>query len=192
MRDTKGFTLIDLRISLLVPGLIIGLLAPTMSLADTGITAEITKVEDFMRQASGAYAKWFAKDPKNAKLDAGELEKAEYLKSVYHPPSTVTSNPNFSDESPDRSAGGCGKNNTGQKIAAVLELNNVTEEFCKAYNEAHGLGATIAPNCSQTNCPSGSTSAGAPAPSTSVTYCYNEEDSFSVHYNTGVKSLTCP
>jgi len=86
--------------------------------------------------------------------------------------------------------GGCGPKNIGAKRDFYIQLCNVSDDFCKAYNSAQGLGPIIPLNCftkPDDACKASSSSDGEePVNVDSKTFCFKTSDLTNrVFFNTG-------
>lgn len=94
----------------------------------------------------------------------------------------------------ERPMGGCGPNNIGTPATTNLTLLNVSEQFCRDYNNSVGLGSIIVENCSSGgDC----TASGSNNPYhfpiiNSSTFCFLRKDTFAVVWMTSVSSTPCP
>jgi hypothetical protein len=87
--------------------------------------------------------------------------------------------------------GGCGPKNIGAKRSFYIELISVSDDFCKGYNKAQGLGSIIPLNCftkPDDACKaSGSTEGEEPVDVAKNTFCFKMSDlTNKVLFNTGI------
>ncbi len=120
---------------------------------------------------------------------AGKLPAAPQL-----PPDIGIDNLPLLYSTTERPMGGCGAKNIGASSTTNLTLLNVSEQFCRDYNNSVGLGRTIVGNCNSSgDCiASGSTNPYHFPKIGSSTFCFLRKDIFAVVWMTDVSSTPCP
>ena len=87
--------------------------------------------------------------------------------------------------------GGCGPKNVGAQREFYIQLCNVSDDFCKAYNKAQGLDSTIPLNCftkpDEACKASGSGDGDEPVEVGKKTFCFKTSDLTNrIYFNTGL------
>lgn len=158
----------------------------------------VTKVKDALRQISEAATLWEksggCRDRECTNADslfaAGKLASAPKV-----PPGIGVANSNPAYTETGSRMGGCGPATPGAPRTLNPALYDVSEGFCRDYNNSVGLGSTIVENCgSGGDCTaSGSTSPYQFPTVKSSTFCYRLEDIFAVVWMGTINDLSpCP
>lgn len=119
---------------------------------------------------------------------AGKLAAAPQL-----PPDIGIANLPLLYSTTERPMGGCGSKNIGASTTINLTLLNVSEQFCRDYNNSVGLGRTIVGNCNSSgDCiASGSTNPYHFPVVNSPTFCFLRKDVYAIVWMTTVSSTPC-
>ncbi len=93
-----------------------------------------------------------------------------------------------------RRMGGCGSLNRGAQQNSHPALENVSEPFCRMYNDSVGLGKSIVENCrSGGDCSASGSDNPYDFPIVnSSSFCYRRVDQFTVIWISTIGSVPCP
>lgn len=156
----------------------------------------VVQVKDSLRQIAEAATLWEkAGGCSNwSCTDIRGLTAAGKLSGAPQMPTGIGSNGTpLSYSATGRRMGGCGKNNSGAPTTINPALYNVSEQFCRDYNNSVGLGSTIVENCSS----GGDCSASASTDPddfpvvNSSTFCFRRSDTFAVIWMAPISAPPC-
>lgn len=160
-------------------------------------SATIAKVKESLRQISEAAELWEkaggCKEREctnvNNLVAAGKLAVTPEVPAGIGIPDKGT--PEYNDSG--RIMGGCGPKNQGAQRTVYLTLADVSEGFCRDFNNSVGLGSIVVENCvSGGDCTaSGSMNTWDFPVVKSPTFCYHREDGFVIVWKGSIKDLQC-
>lgn len=196
---TRVITQIECLIALVTISFII--VAPVSVFASPVMPARndsaVTQVKDSLRQITEAATAW-EKTGGCSGRDCALIENlvaAGKLTAAPQAPSGIGIDviPPFYSTT-ERPMGGCGPGSVGAPVTTNLTLLNVSEQFCRDYNNSVGLGSTIVKNCSSGgDCTaSGSTNPYHFPMVNSSSFCFLRKDTFAIVWMTTVSSTPCP
>ncbi|HEY6872940.1 MAG TPA: hypothetical protein VI298_09470 [Geobacteraceae bacterium] len=197
-RTQKPFTRIELPIALVIIGCIVtipvGVFAAPVEKA--GNEAAVAQIKENLRQIAEAAALWEKADgcSKSDCLDANKLVAAGKLAGAPQVPAGIgAGDPSPYYSTTEKPKGGCGPRNFGAPRTVNPILNNVSEQFCRDYNNSVGLGSTILNNCaSGGDCSaSGSTDPYDFPIVNSSSFCYRRSDMYTVVWMSAVSGTPC-
>ncbi len=196
---TRPFTLIELLIVVVIISFIVEVpvrvfASPVMPARND---AAIIQVKDSLRQIAEAATLW-EKAGGCSMWDCMAVDKlvaAGKLADAPQVPSGIGvdgTSPVYSSTA--KPMGGCGPGNVGAPVTTNPALKNVSEQFCRDYNNSVGLGNTIVENCqSGGDCAaSGSTDPYDFPMVKSSSFCYRRLDTFAVVWMASSRSNPCP
>lgn len=161
------------------------------------INPAVTQVKDSLRQIAEAATLWEKAGGCSMRdcTDVDKLVAAGKLAKAPQVPSGIDADgtpPYYS--ATELPMGGCGPGNIGAPQTANLALKNVSEQFCKDYNNSVGLGSIIVKNCSSGgDCTASRSNNSYHFPMVnSPSFCFLRNDIYVVVWMTTISSAPCP
>jgi hypothetical protein len=159
----------------------------------------VVQVKDTLRKISETAAIWNKVDGCNNRdcMNVNKLAEAGKIANVPKVPSGIgddASNGATMYHSTATRMGGCGPKNSGMPVTLNPALINVSDGFCKDYNNSVGLGSKIIENCSPVgNCSaSGSTNDNDFPTVNSQSFCFRRSAAYAIIWMGTINESTCP